>query len=519
MLMSAEEYRESLRRYHPRVFVDGDLVPSVADEPRLRPGINAIGVTYDYARQAKYQAFATATDAFTGRTVNRFLHLNSSTHDLLAKLEYVRLVCQETGCAMRYLSMDGFNALHQLTYRLEADLKHDYHARFLAYLARVQAADLTVGIAMTDAKGDRSLRPHQQANPNTYVHIHERRADGIVISGTKAIVTAAPYVHELLVLPGRAMTADDAPFAVACAVPIDAPGLTIVARPAGRPGEQKALFSAHYGQTTGVCLFDQVFVPWAQVFLAGEWEHSEFLTKSYATHHRHTCIGARAGFGDLLIGAGATMIEANGLDGEQHGHLRDTLVELIKLVEGIFACGVASSVYGIKDPAGNIEPEAVFANIGKLLLATQIYDMHRLAHQVSGGLIVALPNPAEDHNPETRADLAAVLAGRADVPYAQRAQVARFIEDLTASDAGGWMSVISLHGGGSPEAMKREIYRRYPIQERQLLVARLIDRGLLAASQTPRLGAAGQPGQCCDTGCTIPELPRPVSAMPPAGSD
>ena len=519
MFMSAEEYRDSLRRYHPRVFVDGDLVNSVADEPRLRPGINAVGVTYDYARQAQYQALATATDAVTGRTVNRFLHLNATTSDLLAKLEYVRLVCQETGCAMRYLSMDGLNALHQLTFRLDADLKGEYHARFMAYLDHVQAEDLTVGIAMTDAKGDRSLRPHEQANPDTYVHVRERRPDGIVISGTKAIVTSAPYVHELLVLPGRAMTADDAPFALACAVPIDAPGLTIVARPAGRPGEQKALFSAHYGQTTAVCMFDQVFVPWARVFLCGEWQHSEFLTKSYATHHRHTCIGARAGFGDLLIGAGATLIEANGLNCAQHGHLRDNLVELIKLVEGIYACGVASSVYGIKDPAGNIEPEAVFANIGKLLLATQIYDMHRLAHQVSGGLIVALPNPAEDHNPQTRADIAAVLVGRADVPYEKRAQVARFIEDLTASDAGGWMSVISLHGGGSPEAMKREIYRRYPIPDRQQLVARLIDRGLIASGQTPRLGEAAQPGQCCDTGCTTPEAPQPIRFISHARSD
>ena len=50
MLMSSAEYRESLRSYSPRVFVDGDAVTSVADEPRLLPGINAIGVTYDYAR-------------------------------------------------------------------------------------------------------------------------------------------------------------------------------------------------------------------------------------------------------------------------------------------------------------------------------------------------------------------------------------------------------------------------------------------------------------------------------------
>ena len=511
MLMTSADYRESLRRYRPRVFVDGDAVAVVADEPRLRPGINALGVTYDYALTPRYAPLALAQDPLTGRTVNRFLHINATTHDLLAKLEYVRLVCQETGCAMRYLSMDGLNALHQLTYRLDADHATDYQARFRAYLDHVQAEDLTVGIAMTDAKGDRSLRPHQQPNPDTYLHVVERRADGIVISGTKAIVTSAPYVHELLVLPGRAMTAEDAPFAVACAVPIDAPGLTIVARPAGRPGEAKALFSGHYGQTTGVCLFEKVFVPWERVFLCGEWAHSEFLTKSYATHHRHTCIGARAGFGDLLIGAGALMLEANGLNGEHHGHLRDTMVELIKLVEGFYACGVASSVYGVKDPAGNVEPEAVFANIGKLLLATQIYDMHRLAHQISGGLIVALPNPEEDHNPETRADLAAVLVGRPDIPYAARAAVARFIEDLTASDAGGWMSVISLHGGGSPEAMKREIYRRYPIPARQGLVRRLIDRGVLANGQLPRLMAAAQPGQCCDTGCTVPALPEPVA--------
>jgi hypothetical protein len=39
------------------------------------------------------------------------------------------------------------------------------------------------------------------------------------------------------------------------AVPADAPGVTIVARPAGRPGEADAIFSARYGQSTGVVLF------------------------------------------------------------------------------------------------------------------------------------------------------------------------------------------------------------------------------------------------------------------------
>jgi 4-hydroxybutyryl-CoA dehydratase/vinylacetyl-CoA-Delta-isomerase len=357
----------------------------------------------------------TAVQHTSGKTVNRLTHINTSSGDLLNKLEAVRLVCQETGCAQRYLTHDAMNAIGQVSARIDdARGTTENTARFLNYLHRVQDQDLTLGIAMTDAKGDRSRRPHEQANVDSYVHVVERNGKGIVISGTKAIVTGAPYMHEFLVMPCRAMTEADADFAVCCAVPVDAAGITIVARPAGRPGDKvehgAPLFSRRYGQSTGVVIFDRVFVPWERVFYAGEWEHSGALTYNYATHHRHSCIGARAGFGDLLIGAGALMCEANGFDPGETSSLREPMVELIKITEGFFACGVAASVYGTRDPySGSFMPEPVFSNIGKLLLATQIYDMHRLAHEVSGGLIVALPGPDEDHNPATAATLAEVL--------------------------------------------------------------------------------------------------------------
>ena len=244
MLMSAADYRESLRAYTPRVFVNGSAVESVADEPLLAPGIAGVGVTYDLALRAEHAALMTARQGSSGKTVNRMLHIDETSQDLLNKLEAVRLVCRESGCAQRYLSHDGLNALFQATKRADAVHGTDYHQRFLAYLHEVQDRDLTLGIAMTDAKGDRSKRPGAQANPDVYVHIKERRKDGIVIRGTKAIVTAAPYVHELLVMPCRTMTAEDAAYAVCCAIPLDAPGVTIVARPAGRPGEAAARFSA-----------------------------------------------------------------------------------------------------------------------------------------------------------------------------------------------------------------------------------------------------------------------------------
>ena len=515
-LMSGADYRDSLRSCSPRVYVDGRPIASVADSPALQPGINALALTYDFALDPAKSRLMTAVQTATGRTVNRMLHIDESAGDLLDKLEAVRLLCQETGCAQRYLAHDALNAIHQVCARIDdASGSSEHGARFAAYLDAVQAGDLALGIAMTDAKGDRSRRPHEQDNPDAYVHVSGRRDGGIVISGCKAIVTGAPYMHEFLVMPGRNMGAADADFAVCCAVPVDAPGLTIVARPAGRPGEKPehgaALFSHRYGQSTAVVVFDEVFVPWERVFFAGEWEHSASLTYDYATHHRHSCIAARAGFGDLLIGAGALICEANGLDPQRKASLRDPMVELIRIVEGFYDCGVAASVYATRDEhSGSFMPDPVFANIGKLLLATQIYDMHRLAHEVSGGLIVALPGPDEDHNPETAATLAEVLRANPDVPYDKRIEVARFIEDLTASYQGGWYSLISLHGGGSPAAMKQEIWRNYPVGSKVELVERLLERGVLH-DEKRAITRNRQPGKCCDTGCTTPGQPMMVA--------
>ena len=534
-LMSGDDFRESLRRYKPRVFLDGQRVESVADERGFGPGVNAIALTYDYALKEKYAPIMTAVQHTSGKLVNRLSHINTSSGDLLNKLEAVRLVCQETGCAQRYLTHDALNAIGQVSARIDdAKGSTESTARFLNYLHRIQDQDLTLGVAMTDAKGDRSKRPHEQSNIDSYLHIVDRNAvhngqRGIVISGTKAIVTGAPYVHELLVMPCRNMGKEDADFAVCCAVPVDAPGITIIARPAGRPGEKvehgAPLFSRKYGQSTGVVMFDKVFVPMDNVFYAGEWEHSGHLTYSYATHHRHTCIAARAGFGDLLIGAGALMCEANGFDPAKETHLREQMVELITITESFFACGVAASVYGKPDEhSKTFMPDPVFSNIGKLLLATKIYDMHRIAHYVSGGLIVTLPGPDEDHNPETGAKLSEVLRANPDVPYEQRIETARFIEDLTAGYQGGWYSVISLHGGGSPAAMKQEIYRNYPIGSKVELVERILERGVngdgLPHDPDRSITKNRQPGKCCDTGCTTPgqpvmvDLPDVVATLP-----
>ncbi len=55
--------------------------------------------------------------------------------------------------------------------------------------------------------------------------------------------------------------------------------------------------------------------------------------------------------------------------------------------------------------------------------------------------------------------------------------------------------------------MKREIFRRYPIEERRALVERLLDRGVAHTGSSGAPPRQKQPGQCCPVGCQAPELP------------
>lgn len=473
MLKTPEQFEDSLRELNPTVYIRGKKVESVVDEPLLRPGVNAISITYEYALLPEYAETMTAVSHVTGKKVNRLLHINTSQDDLLKKLEMTRLLCRETGCAQRYLCHDALNALYENTNNTDQKYGTDYHVKFLNYLERVQDEDLTMCVAMTDAKGDRTKRPNQQRNPDLYLRMVGRDENGITVRGIKAIVTGAPYTHEILVLPTRNMTFEDKDYAISFAIPIDTPGVEMVSRQAGRPEESDAPLTSQYGQSTAQILFDDVFVPWDRVFLAGEWDFAGSLTESFATHHRVSCIGARAGLGDMLIGATASMAEANGLDPYKTGHIRERIADLIKFVESFYACGVTSAVFGSETTAGNFKPEPVYANIGKLLQGTHIYDMFRIVHDTTGGILVASPYLEDLELPNVGEKLTEYLQGREDIPADYRISVAKLLEDITASYQGGWYSAISISGGGSPEATRMEIMRKYDIEERKSLIEKI----------------------------------------------
>ena len=271
-MRTSDQYLKKLQKMGNNVYMDGQKVPR--DHEQFMPGIKTIGDTFDLAQNQKWMEIATATSHINGKKINRFTHIHQSKEDLMKRREVTRQFFYHTGyCIQRCGGADTINALSVVTYDIDQKYGTEYYKRFLKYLEYFQENDLVAPITMTDVKGDRSKRPHQQEDPDLYLRIVEKKSDGIVVRGAKNCNSMASYGDELIVSPSRALTKEEKDWAVAFAVPGDAEGVKIIAcgaSPHKRKHEQ-ALY-AKYGAADAFTIFDNVFVPWDRVFMMGEVE-------------------------------------------------------------------------------------------------------------------------------------------------------------------------------------------------------------------------------------------------------
>ncbi|MBI5156444.1 MAG: 4-hydroxybutyryl-CoA dehydratase [Acidimicrobiia bacterium] len=466
-------YIESLRGRELRVFFMGERVVEPVDHPVIRPSINAVAATYDLA--VTDPELAAARSELTGATVNRFLHVTTSADDVVAQNKMQRRLGQLTGtCFQRCVGMDAINSLYSLTFDVDAAHGTPYHDRLRAWLTGVQRLNLVVGGAMTDVKGDRSKGPSQQADPDLFVRVVERRTDGIVLRGAKAHQTGCINSHWIVVMPTMRLTAADRDWAVVAAIPVEAKGLTFVygrqsCDTRAMEGDIDAGNATYAGQEALIVL-DDAFVPWEHVFLDGEYEFAAELVERFTAYHRRSYV-CKAGVGDVLIGAAALIAEYNGV--EKASHIRDKLVEMAHLNETIYGAGIAASHESHPTSAGNWENDSLLANVCKHNVTRFPYEIARLAQDLAGGAMVTLPSEADFRHAEIGPLLEKYFAGTPGVPTEWRVRVLRLIENMTLGrNAVGYLTE-SMHGAGSPQAQRVQIARQMDIDEKKGFARRL----------------------------------------------
>lgn len=463
-LMTPEQYEESLRKLKLKVYMLGELVENPVDNPILRPSMNSVKMTYALAQDPQYADLMTATSHLTGKKINRFCHLHQSTGDLVKKVKMQRLLGQQTAaCFQRCVGMDAINAVDSTTFEMDQKLGTNYHQRFETFLLKMQENDWTVDGAMTDPKGDRGLSPSKQTDPDMFVHVVERRADGIVIRGAKAHQTGALNSHWILAMPTISMAQEDADYAVAFVAPADAEGISYIV---GRQscdtrkleGGDIDVGNKQFGGHEALMVFDDVFIPWENVLMCGEYEFSGMLVERFAGYHRQSYGGCKVGVGDVLIGAAALAADYNGAN--KASHIKDKLIEMTHLNETLYACGISCSSEGTKTASGTYLINMLLANVCKQNVTRFPYEIARLAEDIAGGLMVTMPSEKDLRSPVTGKIVEKYFQAVATVPTETRMRILRLIENITLGTAAVGYRTESMHGAGSPQAQRIMISRQ-----------------------------------------------------------
>lgn len=473
-IVTAEDYVESLRSRDMNVFFMGERVGEPVDNPVIWPSINAMAETYRLATE-RPELGGVRTEV-RGRPVNRFLHVPATPNDILDKHEMQRELGRRTGtCFQRCVGLDAISACHSVTFDIDREHNTKYHERFLKFLKRAQDANIVIGGAMTDPKGDRSKPPHRQSDPDLFLRVVKRDEHGIYVSGAKAHQTGAVNSHWLIFMPTMRMTEADREWSVVGAIRVDSPGLTyIVGRQTNDTrivdGGSMDAGNAQFAGQEALIVFEDVFVPYEHVFMDGEWSHAATLVERFTTYHRSSYV-CKTGLGDVLIGAAATAAEHNGV--EAVSHIKDKLVEMTHLNETIYSSCVAGAAKSKTLPSGAQINDEMLSNVAKHNVTRFPYEISRLAQDIAGGLVVTMPSEKDLRNNEIGPLVRKFLGAKDGVDVTDRMRVLRLIENMTIGrNAVGYLTE-SLHGAGSPQAQRIQIARGMQTEAKKELARKL----------------------------------------------
>ncbi len=456
-LKTAQEYLDTIKKMKPRVYIGGKWVTNLLENPVTKSMVMANSAIYGLAEDPAHKEVMVATSHLTGEPVNRNLNVARNIHDLDMRQEMAQLTSQTVGtCNYRCVGCDALNSLASTTWEMDQALGTKYNERFNKWLAYAQANDLAVSGAITDAKGDRKKRPSQQDDIDTFIHLVEKRDDGIVVRGIRVSQSGAIGSHETLVLPGGGLKEGEEKFALAFAVQNSAPGLSYICQYNAYSAERDAcenideLGNPIYGQReTSTMYFDNVFIPWERVFLCGETKYAGKMVTRFAKAHRMNCGGAcKVGFADLIIGA--SMLAAEYIGVEKVPHIQEKIIDMVRFSETSHACAIAAAMRGREEPKGSgvYLPDDLFGNAAKLNIAHGFWEIIKNAGDIGGGLVVTMPRMKDLDDPEVGPVLKKAFA--AVGPADKRMKVAKFLQHWSAGlhGPGTW------HGAGAPQTQR-----------------------------------------------------------------
>ena len=458
MIRTVAQYLESLNDGR-EMWCLGEKVRDVRTHPTLQGIIRTAALDYVLPHHPDYRELFVTRDE-DGEDVNYLLTAPKSAEDLLRRREcFATAMRSGGGVLLHCMGADALAAFTVTAGVMDKELGTHYSENVESYRKWLMKNDLGITGAITDVKGDRSLHPSaQEQHPDYYLRVVDRQKDGIVVRGAKVHISASPCANELLCSPCRTHGEADKDYALAFAVPCNAPGVKMLAvEPVSRTYGEEGLFD--YPKTSSLqpteCLivFDDVFVPWERVFMCGEWQFSRTLAYAFGSYHRlfGTCkmIGKLEG----MTGAAALAAEYNGV--EKADHVRKKLAWMAMITHTVAEMGKAACMSPVTEFGHDVAlPHPMSINAAKYTFASNFHQMCQYMQDIAGGLCTTVPAYRDWQNPDIQPYIEKYLSAKAGVSTEERLRVMRLIKDMT----GNYWQIDTIHGEGSMAAQQMHLY-------------------------------------------------------------
>lgn len=424
------------------IYSMGQRVNDLTAHPDFAPNIARTAQTYDHfdADPAAREAYFTPPTTIEEMRAHASLHVDSATHTTYSSL------------------MTLLTAADRI-----ADVRPQAAAAVEAYVRLVRENDWRVAECITDAKGDRSKPPSMQDDKDAYLRVVERRPDGVVIRGAKLHISLAASSHELMVIPTKAMKPGEEDYAIACAVPVNAPGVSVVNVLNSAPPEGSDPRDYPFANTRaipqGFVIFDDVFVPQERIFLDGEVKQAATFAHSLGLWVRTSSMISMCDGFDVMCGLAQLIAEANGL--ERVEHIKVKISEMVIHATLLRASLEASMAHAAKLESGVLAPSELYTNAGKYHGAANYMVMVRHLLDIAGGSAITAPSMRDIENADIGHLVRKYMGTKQSIDGAYRTRLFHAVHDLTTSAHGGAKYAGVLMGGGGLYAQNIVTRMRY----------------------------------------------------------
>ena len=453
-MKTGAQYRQSLVDGRA-TFIDGERVVDPGKHPLFKTPVDNVAASYDHS-------YSTEPNAY-----NPLYMIPQSAEDLERRHE----ILGEAGM-MGHITSTVLLAMITAAPEL-GDINPEYRRRIYDFMDYCRQDDARCAETITDAKGHRKLRPSQQDDPDFYVHVVDRNSDGVFITGAKMHITGASIVHELVVLPTKAMRPGEEQYAIACSVPVNAPGVTIInSTYAPRmPDARHYPVSSKVNMAEGFVVFDRAFVPYERVFLDGEVAKASILAHSLGLWERAGAMHAGEG-ADRMVGLAALLAEANGVANETH--IRDRLSSMAIIATMARAGGEAAMANAVTNADGFVSPSSLYISATKYYMAELNAQLIDILHDIAGTMLVDCPTLADLDNELIGPLLEEALGAVDGFSAEERMRLFHYVRDITADTYGGWSAVTRSLAGGGQYAQRLVTLKHYDMDRARDLAARTV---------------------------------------------